>query len=79
MPAEYKERREEYVRLVCEEMLPLVREQGIAKFCDVFCEADTFTVGVKRYFRHPRLMTSWIFRHGQEPGLKSVSASPISA
>ncbi len=48
VPAEYKERREEYVRLVCEEMLPLVREQGIAKFCDVFCEADTFTVEESR-------------------------------
>ena len=42
VPAEYKQNRDEYVRLVCEEMMPLVKEQGIAKFCDVFCEADTF-------------------------------------
>ena len=42
--AEYKNDREAYVRLVCEEMMPAVKEQGIAKFCDVFCEADTFTV-----------------------------------
>jgi imidazolonepropionase len=48
VPAEYKENREEYVRLVCEEMLPLVKEQGIAEFCDVFCEADTFTVEESR-------------------------------
>ena len=44
VPAEYKHDREAYVRLVCEEMMPAVKEQGIAKFCDVFCEADTFTV-----------------------------------
>ena len=44
VPAEYKQNREEYIRLVCEEMMPAVKEQGIAKFCDVFCEADTFTV-----------------------------------
>ena len=44
VPAEYKQDREAYVRLVCEEMMPKVKEQGIAKFCDVFCEADTFTV-----------------------------------
>ena len=44
VPAEYKNDREAYVRLVCEEMMPAVKEQGIAKFCDVFCEADTFTV-----------------------------------
>ena len=44
VPAEYKHDREAYVRLVCEEMMPAVKEQGIAQFCDVFCEADTFTV-----------------------------------
>ena len=44
VPAEYKNDREAYVRLVCEEMMPAVKEQGIARFCDVFCEADTFTV-----------------------------------
>ena len=48
VPAEYKSNREEYVRLVCEEMMPKVKEQGIAKFCDVFCEADTFTVEESR-------------------------------
>lgn len=48
VPTEYKENRAEYIRLVCEEMLPRVKEQGIAKFCDVFCEADTFTVEESR-------------------------------
>ena len=28
--------------------MPRVKEQGIAKFCDVFCEADTFTVEESR-------------------------------
>ena len=48
VPAEYKSNRAEYIRLVCEEMMPKVKEQGIAKFCDVFCEADTFTVEESR-------------------------------
>lgn len=48
VPAEYKTDREAYVRLVCEEMLPRVKEQGVAEFCDVFCEADTFTVDESR-------------------------------
>ena len=48
VPAEYKANRAEYIRLVCEEMMPLVKEQGIARFCDVFCEADTFTVEESR-------------------------------
>ncbi len=48
VPKEYKANREEYIRLVCEEMMPLVAKQGIAKYCDVFCEADTFTVEESR-------------------------------
>ena len=48
VPAEYKSDRAAYIRLVCEEMMPLVAEQGIAKFCDVFCEADTFTAEESR-------------------------------
>lgn len=48
VPAEYKADREAYIRLICDEMLPLVKEQGVAKFCDVFCEADTFTVEESR-------------------------------
>ena len=44
VPKEYKADRKEYIRLVCEEMMPLVAKQGIAKFNDVFCEADTFDV-----------------------------------
>ncbi len=44
VPREYKENRAEYIRLVCEEMMPLVAQQGIARYNDVFCEADTFTV-----------------------------------
>ncbi len=48
VPKEYKENRAEYIRLVCEEMLPLVAKQGIAKYNDVFCEADTFDVAEAR-------------------------------
>ncbi len=48
VPAEYKQNRAEYIRLVCEEMMPAVKEQGIAKYCDVFCEADTFSVEESR-------------------------------
>lgn len=48
VPKEYKENRKEYIRLICEEMMPLVAEQGIAKFNDVFCEADTFDVDEAR-------------------------------
>lgn len=35
--------REEYVRLICDEMIPLVAERKLAEFCDVFCDQGVFT------------------------------------
>lgn len=48
VPKEYKQNREEYIRLICEEMIPQVAAQGIARYNDVFCEADTFDVEESR-------------------------------
>ncbi|MCR5827204.1 MAG: imidazolonepropionase [Bacteroidales bacterium] len=35
--------REDYVRLVCREMIPAVAAEGLADFADVFCEEGFFT------------------------------------
>jgi imidazolonepropionase len=43
VPPEYRSRREEYVSLIVEEMLPQVAGQKLAEFCDVFCEEKVFT------------------------------------
>jgi imidazolonepropionase len=43
IPVEYRGRRSEYVGLVIEEMLPRVAEEGLAEYCDVFCEQGVFT------------------------------------
>lgn len=43
VPPEYRGRRDAYVRLVCDEMLPAVAREGLARFCDVFCEPGVFT------------------------------------
>jgi len=43
VPAEYKENPDEFVRIVCEEMIPKVSEQKLAEFNDVFCERGVFT------------------------------------
>ena len=48
VPDEYRGRREEYVRLVTEEMLPRVAGERLAEFCDVFCEERVFTIGESR-------------------------------
>ena len=43
LPSEYKSRRQTYVNLVINEMLPRVAEEKLAEYCDVFCEEDAFT------------------------------------
>jgi imidazolonepropionase len=43
VPFEYKARRQMYVSLVINEMLPRVAEEKLAEYCDVFCETDAFT------------------------------------
>jgi imidazolonepropionase len=48
IPSEYKSRRETYVSLVINEMLPRVAAEKLAEYCDVFCETDVFTVDESR-------------------------------
>jgi imidazolonepropionase len=43
IPVEYRSRREEYVRQVIDEMIPAVKAEGLAEWCDVFCETGVFT------------------------------------
>ena len=43
VPKEYKEDREGYIRLLCEELIPAVAEGKLAEFCDVFCETGVFS------------------------------------
>lgn len=44
IPQEFKENSDAFVDLVVSEMLPAVAEQGIARFCDVFCETGVFSI-----------------------------------
>ena len=42
-PTEYRERRDAYVDLIVEEMIPAVAAEKLAVFCDVFMEPGVFT------------------------------------
>ena len=43
IPAEHRGRRDDYVRLVIESMIPAVAAERLAEWCDVFCETGVFT------------------------------------
>jgi imidazolonepropionase len=60
VPPEFRSRRDEYIALVVDEMLPRVADERLAEWCDVFCERGVFT---------PDESTA-ILRAGARAGLK---------
>jgi imidazolonepropionase len=48
LPEEYKERREEYIQLIVEKMIPEVARRKLAVFCDIFCEKGVFNIEESR-------------------------------
>ncbi len=48
VPPEYRNNKEKYIDIVINEMLPAVKEQGIAEYCDIFCEEGVFNIEESR-------------------------------
>ncbi|MBW2367925.1 MAG: imidazolonepropionase [Deltaproteobacteria bacterium] len=48
IPEAFRHQPDAFVDLVIEEMLPAAAKQGIARFCDVFCETGVFTIEQSR-------------------------------
>ena len=90
IPAEYKNNREEFIRIVIDEMLPKVANRHLAKYCDIFCEKGVFTVGEsKRILMRAKELGMGIRIHSDEfeaiggtelaGELKAVSADHLTA
>lgn len=61
IPEEYKGRADEYIDLLCDVVLPAVKEEGLADFVDVFCEDSVFDVA----------QSEKMLRAGQALGLRA--------
>lgn len=77
-PDEYRSDREGYVRLLIDEMIPLVAKRKLAKYCDIFTEAGVFDIEQSR-----RIMSA-AKHHGFElkfhaDELKSVGGAELAA
>jgi len=48
VPDEYRHARGDYIRRIIDEMIPRVAQEGLAHFCDVFCDSGYFTVEESR-------------------------------
>lgn len=44
IPQIYRDNRDQYIKLVTNEMLPLIASEGLAEYCDVFCDKGFFTI-----------------------------------
>ena len=44
IPAAYKNKREEYIELVINEMIPVIASEELADYIDVFCDTGFFSV-----------------------------------
>lgn len=71
LPPEYQADREGYLRLLCEEMIPRAAAEGLARFCDVFCEEGVFTAEEAR-----RILLAGK-AHGLLPKLHADEIHPI--
>ena len=70
LPPEFKDDREGFLSLLCDEVIPEVSKQGLAEYCDVFCEKGVFTAEE----------TERILQAGLNHGLRSkIHADEIEA
>ncbi|MFX0040668.1 MAG: imidazolonepropionase [Promethearchaeota archaeon] len=61
VPPEYKDRTDKYVELIISEMIPKIAKEGLAKFCDVFCEKGIFST------KQTRKILKTAIRYGLKP------------
>ncbi len=48
IPDEFSKSTDNYTEFVIEEMIPAISKQGVARFCDVFCEKGAFSLNQSR-------------------------------
>jgi len=70
IPPEYTDRRAEYVRMVTEEIIPAAAVEGLARYCDAFCDEHAFTVS------EARAVLSAAKRHGMGLRLHAEQFGP---
>ncbi|MEE9501890.1 MAG: imidazolonepropionase [Candidatus Aminicenantaceae bacterium] len=49
VPKEYRSRKEDYIEILTQEILPRVRENQLAEFFDVFCEEGVYSIEETRH------------------------------
>ncbi|WP_426663637.1 imidazolonepropionase [Rhodanobacter aciditrophus] len=67
LPPEYRERRDDYVALVCDGMLPALAGEGLVDAVDAFCERIAFTPAeTRRLFERARQLGLPVKLHAEQ-------------
>jgi imidazolonepropionase len=61
VPPEYKDKTDKYVELIISDMIPKIVKEGLANFCDVFCEKGIFSI------KQTRKILTTATRYGLKP------------
>lgn len=78
LPPEYKEKGDDYIDYICNEVLPIIAEQNLATSVDAFCEGIGFTPRqVKRYFEAAQALGFSLKLHAEQ--LSSLGGTSLAA
>ncbi|MBR2620118.1 MAG: imidazolonepropionase [Firmicutes bacterium] len=77
IPPEYEGRGDEYIDMMCNELIPEVRRRGLAEFCDVFCEDSVFdSAQSKKYLEAARAQGFELKIHADE--IEDIGGSKLA-
>ncbi|MDO5415352.1 MAG: imidazolonepropionase [Bacillota bacterium] len=77
IPPEYEGRGDEYIDMMCDELIPEVRRRGLAEFCDVFCEDSVFdSAQSKKYLEAARAYGFELKIHADE--IEDIGGSKLA-
>ncbi|WP_371374082.1 imidazolonepropionase [Thalassotalea aquiviva] len=78
LPPEYKDRADDYISLVCEKMIPAIKDANLADAVDVFCENIGFTLDqTERVFAAAKAHQLPVKVHAEQ--LSDLGASALAA
>lgn len=84
VPEEFKNRKSDYLKVLINELMPVIQKEGLADFCDIFCEKNYFTpddtlelmAAAKQYGMIPKVHAEQLSHSGGiSAGIKSNAIS----
>ncbi len=77
VPDEYKDRPDDFIDMLCEEVMPYVKAQGLAEFADIFTEDSVFNYAQsKRYLERAKALGFGLKVHADE--IEAIGGSQLA-